>query len=515
MTDSHVAAPEGFKLSKAIRDGLPESERTTAVQTLWKKSQGRCSLCNEPLPADGSLVDVDHMVARKEGLGGSSDLKNLYMAHRSCNRSRGNLPYELAKKVIPFAKWCIAHPRRSFEDVVEKYVPQGNKRVEISLSTDTVEITFGSEARRAPLYVDPATKIKYFFMNTPVEYIKNDTGTQPRFIEHDHVRTLAIDFAEKPVHEPSNCRLVTVGDDLADLKQFDGQHKTTAQILLGRSEVPMKFYVDPDPAMIQRLVVQIQQGIKKRPLSTTDTLKKLDDVIQDKVSEYKSTHEGKCPTEIELVNAQRLQDQASFKKHLLNNFEFAVLNDDNLEIKNFVNTKSDRNFPLTDKVLVAKIIRPLICQELLNSPLDDSLARETEREIVVQIINRITANMLSGKWNPQSQASAEDLPTQRARAFFMQGAVGWWLKSILLPALQAQFVMAKWKRLFLEPLGDALQERLDNYIDIVCGWEVWSTKDEDQIAALRSNTVSNTQKAFPNYTNISLQHEFNGMAGGA
>jgi hypothetical protein len=273
----------------------------------------------------------------------------------------------------------------------------------------------------------------------------------------------------------------------------------------------MKFYVDPDPAMIQRLVVQIQQGIKKRPLSTTDTLKKLDDVIQDKVAEYRALHDGKCPTEIELVSAQPLQDQGTFKKHLLNNFEFAVLNDDNLEIKEYVSTKNDRNFPLTDKVLVAKIIRPLVCQELLDSPLDDSLARETEREIVVQIINRIIGNMLSGKWAPKSQGSGEDLSTQRARAFFMQGAVGWWLKAILLPALQPLFVMAKWKRLFLEPLDDAIQERLDNYIDIICGWEIWSTTDEDKIAALRSNTVSNTQKAFPDYTNLSLQNEFNGM----
>ncbi|MGO4690595.1 HNH endonuclease [Glaciibacter sp. 2TAF33] len=502
------AAPNGFKLSAKIRDGLPASQKANARESLWEKSQGLCSLCAEPLPADGSLVDVDHMVASKEGAGGSDDLKNLYLAHRSCNRSRKNLPYGLASKVIRFSKWCTAHPRRSFEDVIEKYVSDGNQRVKVDLSGATASLTFGTEHRTAPVYEDPATQAKYFFMNVPIQFIQNDTGTQPRFIEHDHVRTLATDFIDRPVHEPSNCRLVTGDNGLADLKQFDGQHKTTAQILLERTEVPMKLYVDPELAMVQELVVQIQQGIKKRPLSTTDTLQKLDDVIRDKVEDFKQKHNGRCPTEIELVNFQPLQDQSEFKKRLLNNFEFAVLNDSALEITTYVSTKADRLFPLTDRVLVTKIIKPLVCQELLDVPLDDSLERETEREILVQVVNRITENMLTDKWAPKQQGEKEDTATYRARLFFMQGAVGWWLGSILIPALQGQFLKQHWKKLFVQPLTDIQQERLDGYVDIICGWDIWSSEDTSTLAAIRSNTVGNVEKAFPTYSNVSLQTEF-------
>lgn len=506
MTNSN--APDGFKISKPIRDGLNEGERKIARESLWEKSQGLCSLCNEPLPADGSLVDVDHMKARQEGDGGGNGLKNLYLAHASCNRSRKNLPYGLAAKVIRFAKWCTAHPRRSFEDVVKTYVSGGNQMVKVEVLKTTVELTFGTEVRAATVYEDPATKTKYFFMNVPTQYIQNDTGTQPRFIEHDHVRTLATDFQDRPVHEPSNCRLVSVNPGLAELKQFDGQHKTTAQILLGRHEVPMKLYVDPDLAMIQELVVQIQQGIKKRPLSTTDTLQKLDDVVRAKVEEYKLSHENKCPTEVELVEYQPLQDQAEFKKRLLGNFEFAILNDANLEIRKYVSTKNDKQYPLTDRVLVQRIIRPLICQELLDVPLDDSLERETEREVLVQMINRITENMLTDKWAPKAQGAGEDIATRRARLFFMQGAVGWWLKSILIPALQGQFLKQHWKKLFIQPLSEIQRERLDGYIDIICGWSLWSTTDSAKLAALRSNTVANVERAFPDHSNVSLQTEF-------
>lgn len=509
MTTTTLTVPDGFKLSKSLRDELPESERAGARESLWMKSQGRCSLCNEPLAADGSLVDVDHMKPRKAGaVEGPTELKNLYLAHRSCNRKRQNLSYGLASKVIRFEKWCTANPRRSFEEVIHQYVTNGNQRVGFELSDSEITVAFGTEKRTAAVYQDPATATKYFFLNVPIQYIQNDSGTQPRFIEHDHVKTLAIEFDRRPVHEPSNCRLVPVGSGLAELKQFDGQHKTTAQILLGRQEVPMKFYYDPSLPMVQELVVQIQQGIKKRPLSTTDTLKKLDDVIRDKVDEYKALHDGKVPTEIQLVNAQPLDQQTELKKRLLGNFEFLILNDSNLEITPYLSKKLERKFPLTDTVLVSRIIRPLICQELLDTPLDNSVPRETEREIIVQIINRLTENMLTDKWDPKSKDSEEDIETWRARLFFKQGAIGWWLKSILVPALQSHFLKQFWKKLFIAPLSDVQQERLDGYVDIVCGWAAWSTKDEDQIAALQANTVSRTEKMFPEYSNISLQQEF-------
>ncbi|MCC3273265.1 HNH endonuclease [Arthrobacter zhangbolii] len=515
MTNTTTIVPPGFKLSKSIRDELPPSERASARESLWQKSRGRCSLCNEPLAVDGTATDVDHVKARKEGNegeGGVTELKNLYLAHKSCNRSRKNLSYPLAATVIRFGRWSTAHPRRSFGDVINHYIENGNQRVVVSLSDTTATLTFGSIERSAPIYEDPATRTKYFFMNVPIEYIQNDEGTQPRFIEHDHVRTLAIDFSDRPVHEPSNCRLVSCDNGLADLKQFDGQHKTTAQILLKRTEIPMKMYVDPDPAMINNLVVQIQQGIKKRPLSTTDTLQKLDKVMQDKVAAYKAKHDGKSPSESELVSDQPLQDQAKFKKQLLANFEWAILNHENLELKKqkLFSTKLDKKFPLTDRVLVTKIIRPLVCQELLDEPLDNSIARENEREAIVQLLNRVTDNMLTDKWRPQPQGVEEDIMTLQARAFFMQGAIAWWLKSIFIPALQGQFLKQKWKRLFLEPLSEVQQERLDGYIDLICGWDVWSTTDETHLAAWRSNTVTAVEKAFPEYSNVSLVNQFAG-----
>ena len=75
-----------------------------------------------------------------------------------------------------------------------------------------------------------------------------------RMIIEKHVRNLALDFNEEPVHEPSNCRLVHTSGNFYNLLQFDGQHKTTAQIILERETVPMKIYSGATIDQINQLV---------------------------------------------------------------------------------------------------------------------------------------------------------------------------------------------------------------------------------------------------------------------
>lgn len=502
---SNAAVPSGFKISKSMLDRLPQNERAGAAEYLWEKSEGLCPLCDEPLPADGKRVDPDHRLASMEGEGGVDKLSNLYLAHRECNSTRKNMPFKLASQLIQFKKWWLAHSRPSFDDVIDRYVKDGNLPVRVrEMSNQSVTVAFGPKEVTAPLWTDPATETKYFFMDVPVRYILNDTDTQPRLIEQDHVWKLAADFYIHPVHEPSNCRMVPTHGDVYQFLQFDGQHKTTAQIVLGREQVPMKLYVDPDAAMLQELVVQIQQGIRKRPLSTTDTLRKLDQVIQDKVNAYKHEHEGKAPSEAELVAAQPKQDQNSFKRNLLSNLEFAVLNDDRFHLRDYQEKKSTRSKPLTDSVLVRKLIKPLVTQELLEEPLDNAVQRDSERDTIIDLLNQIADHMLDDKWNPKPSNEEEDLDTRRARNFFYQGAIGWWMGDVLLPAIKTLLPYASWKQPFLRPLDADTKKKVQALVTQLCSWPIWGSQDDEVMAAFRSNTVSRVAKAFPDYDNARL-----------
>ena len=153
------------------------------------------------------------------------------------------------------------------------------------------------------------------------------------------------------------------------------------------------------------------------------------------------------------------------------------------------------------------MIRPLVSQELLDEALDDAKQRDTERDTVIWILNRIAERMLGEEWEPKSTNDAEGLTTRRARNFFYQAAIGWWLGEILITTLGLIIQRARWKRLFLEPLTDDQEERIESYIDILCSWDIWSTQVPEALAALRSNTVTNVAKVFPDYDHTRLIKE--------
>lgn len=496
--------PSGLSLPRAIWLELPR-ERETLLKDLWGKSGGLCALCGLPLPSEHKRIDVDHVKPRAAG--GLTTLANLFLAHSACNRSKGKLDFNIARPVIEFQAWARQHVRCTFDDVLEKYIRQGKKRVEIQLSGEVIKLKFGGTAREAALYSDPATSTKYCFVNVPTDYIFNDTMSQPRVINHEHVRKLAVDFSRHPVHEPSNSRLVTLDHGLAELHQFDGQHKTTAQIILQRGEVPMKLYIDPELPMIQELVVQIQQGIKKQPLSTSDTLRKLDDVIRDKVQAYKANHQGKVPTEKELVAAQPKSEQQEFKKRLLSNFCYLVFREPEFKLRDYVSTKSDKTKPMTDSVLIKKVIQPLISQELIDEPLDGANQRERERSTIIRILNVLAEEMLEGKWSPATNSSDnENIHTQRARNFFYQGSLTWTFGKILKPTWVNWMPLQLERKLFVQGMDADQEERILTSVKDVCGWAIWSTADPEKMAAMRSNTVQNVVKAFPEYDQRVLTH---------
>lgn len=497
--------PVDFAIPRSIRTELPEPDRSTITKDLWDKANGLCALCGLPLPADGKRIDVDHIHAR--AIGGRTVLSNLFLAHAACNRSKGKLEFGIARPVIEFQAWARQHAQRSFDDVLNKYVRDGKQRVKISLEDSIMHIMFGTVARKTEVYVDPATNTPYGFLNVPVDYIFNDVQSQPRVISPEHVRTLALDFSKHPVHEPSNSRVVLLENGLGELHQFDGQHKTTAQIIMGRGEVPMKLYVNPELPMIQELVVQIQQGIKKQPLSTTDTLRKLDDVIRDKIDDYKNANDGKYPTEVQLWEAQPKGEQAEFKRRLLSNFSYLVYKDPDFRLREYVSTKADKAKPLTDSVLVKKLIQPLLSQSLLDEPFNAAHQRETERATVVDILNHVADVMLVGKWAPKiDQGDVENIHTFRARNFFYQGSLTWAFGKILKPTWTNWMPLPLEGKLFVKGMDPDQEERIMTSIDDVCGWPIWSTTDSDALAAMRSNTVANVVKAFPDYDQRRLTH---------
>jgi hypothetical protein len=347
-----------------------------------------------------------------------------------------------------------------------------------------------------------ASRIVWSNLAVPMQYIHNDPEIQPRSIIAAHVRKLALDFLQHPVHEPSNCRLVKDGHSTARLHQFDGQHKTTAQILIGRTTAPMKVYVEPAIDMLQELVIKIQQEIKKQPLTKSETLAKISDVVRRILDSY-SEKPGKHRSEKRLLAKQSQHERGVVKKLYFDELRGLVFFDDDNELSKAV-VPAVKNRPTTDKVVINKIISPLLYAQPLDTDMDESIERDTERANILFVVNAIAEKVLPKGWNK----AGNDVQRRRAENFFYQGSIGWWMGEILEPSLRyVLYKMGKNKPLLLEPLDEASKEKIFSLIDKLCSWDIWSTDDPEHLKAMRSNTVKNVIEAFPDYTDKKLIQE--------
>lgn len=490
-TNELPAAPK-FVLSKRIRKNLPANEALVADAELWEKSGGKCRLCGRSL--DPSEADPDHF--EPESAGGSTTLSNLFLAHKACNQSRGNLPISLAGPVVEFRAFHAEKRALSYDHVIDRYVkplnPQAPMTIECHFGAGNVRVTVGATTiTETPVYVDPATGVKYFFMEAPVEAIFNDVEVQPRLIIYSHVRALALDFAQRPVHEPSGCRLELVSDSVGRLLQFDGQHKTTAQILLGRTRVPVKVYVSPDKAMIQQLVLKVQQEIKKQPLTRSDTLAKLGDVVRRRLEEYEPP-KGSYKSEAGFIEAQPADERKAVQKEYFQELLRLVYYHEDNELALVVKPGSVVT-PTTDRVVIDKVIAPLIWKQLLDVDMEQPGGRDVERENVLLVLNTIRARMLPEGWEKN------ELTKARAQLFFQQGAIGYWVEE-LITALRMVTQRAKASEpLLLDPIEGKVRGSVIAIVESLCDWPVWSTQDEGKLAAIRSNTQKNVKEALVGY----------------
>ncbi len=290
--------------------------------------------------------------------------------------------------------------------------------------------------------------------------------------------------------------------------QFDGQHKTSAQIILDRDVVPMKIYLHPDVQMLRELVIQIQQGIRKRPLSTSATLLKLDEIVRLRLDKYRAAP-GSQRTERGFISSLKPDERKKMEKRYLESLNSAILTDPANKLIPYLKKtkKPSGNLPTTDNAVVARVLRQMVCREMLDEDLDaPRYVRDDEAANVLLVLNRITERMLDGTWDKKYKHTALPLAMHRAQNFFYKGVMAWWagiLKEAV--ALRLQVVAHERSRVFLRTLGPDQKEMVLELVDALTGWDIWSTEDPEYRRRFRGNTEKDVREALePKYNEFTL-----------
>ena len=228
-------------------------------------------------------------------------------AHQSCNRAKRNYP---TVDVRPWLKLkAFAHERGSvvkYSDLYdhfgyspkESFIERDPSAMEVAWHFPDGQIVWSRVFRETD-----GRDVSYesTFVDVPREAIFNDDECQPRSIKIPQAWAIYADTQNNPLHEPPSCRLIPKQAGRVELAMFDGQHKSVAMWMHGRSSCVIKIYLDLDKDQTIRLVGSIQSRIKKLPLSSFEHAMKMGEEWSSRALEYEESVGAESASEAGLI----------------------------------------------------------------------------------------------------------------------------------------------------------------------------------------------------------------------
>ena len=293
-----------------------------------------------------------------------------------------------------------------------------------------------------------------------------------------------------------HCRVQLDNNQVGKLLQFDGQHKTTAQILLGRQSVPIKIYINPDVVMVKDLIITIQNRIKKMSLAPAIYLEKMDSVHLEKF------RASGADSERAFVETYLLRDRPNEKMEVFSSIYKTILSNNSNRFTKYIQPEGSRGgkYPLSMNLTLNRILRFLVCQDLqtvqVGSPQD---FRVNECENVVFILNILADELLEeGKWPLNTQSRELSTDYMKAKRFFRSGAVRYW-NDVLRRAISQRLNLLErvdQSRLLLRPLTDDRRDLIRDVVVRLANHPIWTDNDGTIDGKLNENNAQTSETLF-------------------
>jgi len=400
----------GIKISKDLKNKLPENEKVEIEKRLIQKSNNSCFLCGKKFNFATDTIVADHNIPEADS--GPTNYSNLNLVHEECNSFKRANPTLIVQKFLPFKLFIEENPSATFKEACSDHFKLVPKEISITMiKGDFCEIDFPNGTSKTLEILSETrpdkTEYKYIYTQVPISAIYNDDLVQPRSIKYLQVYKIFQDLHKNPLHEPSSVRLsgpFTVGKN--KLFMFDGQHKSIAKMLASKgieTNLDIKIYIDFDQVQANYLVNSIQSRITKLILTKSEVARKMGDEFRPALEKYQlycedigveATENGylQFVPKADLTRAKDALIQARFQQFFeLDQSEFRIL--DLLEGKSKI---TEKKLIINETTFINKILKSLMYMKPLNSPIDpDDKERTTERNNIVTALNSFYDNCLA------------------------------------------------------------------------------------------------------------------------
>jgi HNH endonuclease len=467
---------------------------------LLAAQNGFCFICEQPIDIGIQPVDVDHV--EPTSTGGKDDPANFALAHASCNRSKQASDLRVARVLARFARIrdrCIEEGQGpNLSDVLEEY-GGAKERLSFRVEDGSVRYSLGDHRIfQSPLLEDELSGLQYFFAKLPITYLHHDDRINPRNIG-GAIGKLVEEFHRGRPQLHVSLAWVASDNGQGEVKVFDGQHKATAQVLLGVTEVPVRVFVNPDPDLL--LTANTNAGTTLRQVAFDKSVQRRlgSSLFADRLERYRREHHL---TEHDSRFSERdlmlyfKGEAREMKRYILDSVRDSITHDPENKLRDYIDfagkaTEKPLSYSTVEKTFYSFFIYP----DVLETPLDymdeeDANPRTLEIRQILRLMNLIADEIFAGQFDASlgtyrienKLQKGEPLPEPHVRAFRLakEEILYVWL-GYVRQIVQTHFgfagVPVDEKRLFQQPFPESLWVNLRAYISNLNKMPVWVNRE--------------------------------------
>lgn len=489
--------------SQYLNDLTPEAYAALKA-TLHETQSGNCFICEQPIDLALQETDVDHVIPL--ALDGRDDATNFAITHATCNRSKQASDLRVARVLARFGRIrerCVsAGHGPNLSDILAEY-GGATRALSFRIEDDAVKYSLdgsgGARVHTAPLYTDELSSLSYFFAKLPIEYLHHDDRINPRNIGGSIGKLVEEFHRKRPQLHISLAWISTDGGSSSQVKVFDGQHKATAQVLLGVKEIPVRVFVDPDPDVL--LTANTNAGTTLRQVAFDKSVQRRlgSSLFADRIGRYRREHhldetDGSF-SEKDLV--QYFKGEArEMKRYVLDSVRDSITHNPENLLRDYIDfggrgAEKPLSYSTVEKTFYSFFIYPDVLETSLDyMDNEDANPRELEIRQIVRLMNVIAREVLIDKFDDSLGTyrienkiqKGELIPEPHLAAFRLakEEIIYVWL-GYVSQIVQTYFmftgVPVDETKLFQQPFPEALWAKIESYVTHLRTMPVWINRD--------------------------------------
>lgn len=487
---------------------LTVDERKRLVTELLGTQGNKCFICEKKLDAHlhSAAIDIDHVEPLKGG--GRDDPSNFAATHSSCNRAKQASDLRVARVLARFA---AIHERLendegrapNLDDVLKAF---GGAKYELRMRrTDGhLEVSFAEDGdttiHSIPVYEDQLSGLEYFFAELPITYLFHDDRINPRVIGGS-LNGLVEEFHRKRPQLHVCLGWVDLKEDSGStaIRVFDGQHKATAQVLLGAKRLPVRVFLNPDPDVL--LTTNTNAGTTLRQVAFDKSVQRHlgNALFQDRVERFRKDRgladDNESFSEKDLIMHFR-GERREMQRYIIDAVRDSITHNSENRLKDYIEFGGKgKERPVSYSSIEKTFFSFFISNEALQTPLnyraeEGQNPRSLERDQITRLMNIVADNVLAHDFDftlgtnklESKVQKGDDIPDGHLRSYRMvrEEIMHGWLR-LVKQIVQNYFIMngkpIDEDRLFQYRFPEPLWENIENFVLNLKSLPLWVNRE--------------------------------------